>query len=164
MHFKDQLVWGSFCSMNSKGNFDIFDSFQYILAFRGPILINLVTKIKIFWCSNRSWKSFLTIPPSKIRETGWKKLDFIAILAISVEKLGHFWSENRLEIYEQINLLQELIGGAISMSKSRFDRTSKISGNDETVIFGNFSHFGPNLGHLPFRNRQNPWDKLLPKS
>ena len=41
----------------------------------------------------------------RIRETGSKKLDFIAILAIFVEKLGHFWSDNRLEIHEQIKLL-----------------------------------------------------------
>ena len=78
-------------------------------------------------------------------------LDSIAILAILVEKLGNFWSENRLEIYEQINLLQELIGGAISVSKSRFDRTSKISGYDKTVIFGNFSHCGPKLRPHTFR-------------
>ena len=36
---------------------------------------------------------------------GTKKLDVIVILAIFVEKLGHFQSENRLEIHEQIKLL-----------------------------------------------------------
>ena len=33
---------------------------------------------------------------------------------------------------------------------SRFVRTSKISGYGKMTILGNFSHFGPKLGHFTF--------------
>ena len=92
-----------------RGSFDIFCGFQYILALYGPVLMKMVTKLKIFWCSSWSWKVFFQeYDPKKHRKTlkaGAKKLDSIAILAILVEKLGHFWSENWLEIHEQIELL-----------------------------------------------------------
>ena len=56
--FNDQWVWGSFCSLYPRGNFDIFCSFQNILALYGPVLMKMVSKLKIFWCSNWSWKFF----------------------------------------------------------------------------------------------------------
>ena len=41
----------------------------------------------------------------RLSEQVQKNLDFTAVLAIFVEKLGHFRSENWLQIHEQIELL-----------------------------------------------------------
>ena len=54
------------------------------------------------------WKFFYQFDLLEIRETikaGAKKWDFIAILAILVEKLGYFWSEIQLKIHEKSELL-----------------------------------------------------------
>ena len=56
--FKDQMVWGSFRNIDSKGNFDSFHKFWYILASNRPNIEKLVTKMKIFWCFSWFWKKF----------------------------------------------------------------------------------------------------------
>ena len=63
--FKDQMVWGSFYSVDFKGNFDSFYKFWYISALNEPIIEKLVTKIKNFWWSSCSWKKFWSIWPPK---------------------------------------------------------------------------------------------------
>ena len=63
--FKDQMVWGSFRNVDFKGNFNSFYKFLYILALNRPIIVKLVTKMKIFWCSSWSCKKFLSIWPPK---------------------------------------------------------------------------------------------------
>ena len=54
-HFKDGAEWWSFCRMNFGVKIDSFYKFGYISALDGPILKKLVTKLKIFWCSNWFW-------------------------------------------------------------------------------------------------------------
>ena len=54
-HFKDGRVWGLFYRIYLGVKFDNFYIFLYILALDGQIWIKLVTKLKIFWCSNWFW-------------------------------------------------------------------------------------------------------------
>ena len=57
----------SFCSMVSKGKFDVFHNFQFILALHGLILMKLVTKLKIF--------DALTDPEKEFNNMTYKKLE-----------------------------------------------------------------------------------------
>ena len=54
-HFKDGRVWGLFYRINLGVKFDNFYIFWFFSALDGQIWIKLVTKLKIFWCSNWFW-------------------------------------------------------------------------------------------------------------
>ena len=64
-HFKDGRVWGLFYRINLGVKFDNFYIFWFFSALDGQIWIKLVTKWKIFWCSNWFWQNFWSIWPSK---------------------------------------------------------------------------------------------------